>query len=123
MENVNQIAQKMITWMEGTENFVSDQAPDVVNQLILYARINHTLWIFLSAAIVFACYKIFKYCLKNIGQNIKFKEETLYDIIMTISAILGIIFLIFAGNSIESSLQAWFMPKVYVLEYFKDFMN
>jgi len=123
MENVNQIAQKMITWMEGTENFVSDQAPDVVNQLILYARINHTLWIFLSAAIVFACYKIFKYCLEKIEQNIRYKEETSYYSIMTISAILGIIFLIFAGNSIESSLQAWFMPKVYVLEYFKDFMN
>jgi len=122
MENVNQIAQKVIAWMEGTENFTSDQAPDVVNQLILYARINHTLWIFLSIVIVFVCYKTYMHCAKK-TQNVRVDQETLYFSAMIISVIFGIIFFINACSSIDSSLQVWFMPKVYVLEYFKDFMN
>jgi len=123
-ELLNQALAEPLHTMIETQSFILEQAPDVVQQLILFTIVFRGLLLLLS--VLFACafiHSIKRGWAKDSKGPITGcdrKEPTVFLPYGVSAFILS--FGLFAAN-IEVFLQAWFAPKVFVIEYISKLVS
>jgi quinol-cytochrome oxidoreductase complex cytochrome b subunit len=112
---IDQYLQEILTYIKESHNFVSEQAPLVVHDIILRAYIDATVGIVFFTSLSVVLYFIYKYLDKK-------EKESNYEecgcFIGKILVIIGFILnamIIFCN--IENMLIAYFAPKAYLIDF------
>ena len=112
-EVLAQVLEKALEVAEKTGEFVTDHAPEVIQQLLA--------WKFAEAVIVFVLTSlllgIFAYGIYAAIKNNENYEADWVPAIFTLSVVGGVVALMFWCMALMNMVMIWVAPKVYLLEY------
>jgi hypothetical protein len=111
---------KLITdSLEQGKDFVLEQAPDVVQQLILLKRIEYSVYVLVAVPFLAVTAAFVLRSLPRIKEE--FNDMSSPPLRSFASAVLGVIAfpttIMLFENILPVLLKVWFAPKVYLLEY------
>lgn len=117
-ETVNQILTKLIESVTSVQNFVLEQAPDVIQQLLAWNFYSGLIWgtIGILTSLVLVCVFFKKYLPWTDTLNYVDKTPGLifgafiFGLFLTISALVGIC-------SLTEALKIYIAPKLWLIEY------
>jgi hypothetical protein len=121
-EQLQRVLKSFADSVEGGTEFVLTQAPEVLQQLILWKRIESVIFSIILLSLVAWLSRVCKRNVANSG-----KTESIYDtdwpigIAAFTGGCAGLAFIVWCAN-LSSMLQVWFAPKVYILEYLRSFV-
>jgi uncharacterized membrane protein len=130
-EQLGRILKYLIDSVESTGNFVLQQAPDVVQQYVLYQRCLKTLFVVLSIVAFLAaigCLLSLRKYLKRVTKNWELKAEntaafeSVAPRLGAATVFVGFGIGLFANN-IQECILAWVAPKVLILEYVANLLK
>ena len=107
------LAKKMLEILSGTEEFIVEQAPDVVRQLLTFKAVEHLLLAIFTAALVVAMCWTYSMISKGLGG-----EFIDYAIVGCMFAIVGCIVIPALVINVIGLIKVLVAPKFYLLEYF-----
>lgn len=121
-----EIRSRVISYLDTIEKtvadsatFAADQAPEVVNEMILVGRIGSTSMVSIAFAVM--CLPIIFYL---VGRKCELGDR---GDCLGVSAIVGILTTIIGGiilsESLRPCLTSWFAPRLYVLEEIARMVN
>ncbi len=115
-EQANRLLKLLADGVEQGKDFVLTQAPEVVQQLILWKRAEHTAWVCMGLVGMVVVYFVGRRCYAWIVKDNRHGEleELLCLLGIPSAALLFLLMLLF---NIAPCLQVWLAPKVYLLEY------
>jgi hypothetical protein len=101
--------------VNSTKDFVVEQLPDVVHQLILLERASLSLKMFFFVSILSISIRGFYLCIKHdyFSSRTEFHQMIIVfgGIAGTLTGVIGII------THFRDFLTVWFAPKIYLIEY------
>lgn len=105
------VLQKAMEVAEKTGDFVTDQAPDVVQQLLA--------WKFAQALVVgLMCAVVFLICAYHVYRVLRSdRAEDWHEPVVILCTLFGAPSLMLAVPYLLDALQIWLAPKVYLIEY------
>lgn len=111
--------------MEGGADFILEQAPLVIQEIVIWGRIEHTAWVVLSmammtAAVLFLKKKVMPYCAAVEDAPYGNNQEFCYVASFLVFAIVMVICATTFAINLTPCLKAWFAPRLYVIEYIAD---
>ncbi|AOQ26743.1 hypothetical protein [Vibrio phage S4-7] len=120
---LTQIIDKTMTGVDQSVDFLSEQIPDVLSQLLLWYGVSNMIYALVGIVVLYACYRIVK---KPKGTNetwlwewSEYKEShrtTDYAPFLFLLILPIIIGLALLGN-IMYALQIFIAPKIWLIEY------
>lgn len=111
-----EIAKKLMEYMDGTKDFLLEQAPEVMREIVVLGR---AYCITGAGVCVAMALMIFLICRKVIKSDIDWYErDGLAMITMTVNIVL-VMGLITSFALSMYYLKAWIAPRVYILSYLK----
>ena len=114
--------QQILDYVKSAADFASSQVPDIVNQIVLIGRIQYSLLVILSGAIlVFGIHLIRKFvkAYNEAGEWGKADEM----IKIGISSLVFILVFIFWADSLIRFATVIWAPKLYVLQYIQHLIH
>lgn len=106
--------------IEQGKDFVLEQAPDVVQQLLLYKRIEYTfyavLFTLIMAVVIYVAVKGFNVCMSK-------TDTDSLSIILAICGISTIIIVPILCGLIPRLIMVYVTPKVFLLEYLTNIVK
>ena len=123
-KQIAEIIKKGLEAAEKSENFVIEQAPDLVKQLITYKTVETSICVLIEITLMYLIFRYFKYLYKKNNEDSDFISDNEFHIIgMIITSLMGI-FLFFAFiTDISNLIQLIFAPKIYLLEYIAQLLS
>ena len=123
-KQIAEILKKGLEVAEKSGNFVIEQAPDLVKQLITYKTIETSICVLIEITLMYLIFIYFKYLYKKNNEDSDFIIYDEFHIIgMIITSLMGI-FLFFAFiTDISNLIQLIFAPKIYLLEYIAKLLS
>ena len=123
-KHIAEILKKGLEAAEKSGNFVIEQAPDLVKQLITYKTIETSICVLIEITLMYLIFIYFKYLYKKNNEDSDFIIYDEFHIIgMIITSLMGI-FLFFAFiTDISNLIQLIFAPKIYLLEYIAKLLS
>lgn len=121
-ETTQEIAQKIIAWIESSTDIVKSQWPDFVDQYMRACLINT--WISVFAAIMLAvifiplAFYAVNCCCKN-----GILENPIHYILSFVSPIISLLACVGLYSEIKNLVTIYIAPKVYILSHLKDFIR
>lgn len=117
-ETVNQILTKIIESVTSVQNFVLEQAPDVIQQLLAWNFYFGLIWGILGAltslTLICVFFKKFLPWADSLDRYDKdfvmFLGSVIFGIFLTISALVGIC-------NLTEALKIYIAPKLWLIEY------
>lgn len=110
------LAKNMLEMLKSTSQFVLDQAPDVIQQLILYERVKHAVEVALIVAgvwlAVLAAKQLATECKKSIVD-----QRELIMAGLAISLIGGAVTIPLLFIEAIDGMKWWLAPKIALVEY------
>lgn len=112
-----EITQKILSYIEGTKDFVLEQLPDVIQQALKYEKICAILWIallsvFIPCLIIFACYSYKHPVIDKYGSLDTFScVKIVLPCFFLIPSVIG-----YFGN-IFTLLKICIAPKYYLISF------
>ncbi len=104
--------------LENSQEFVLAQAPEVIQQLILWGRICWPILTIMLLVATLLCVWGARYNLRKYASKEGFNKEEGNAVCGMILSLMGMITAAFMCGSLLDSLQVWICPKVYLLNYF-----
>ena len=117
------ILKKGLEVAEKTGNFVVEQAPDLIQQLIVWKTCEYIFWILISIAFLFSIYKWYKSAMKRYDDLDNFIDETEFLAFFTYSITVILILGIALFHSFFNLLQILLAPKIWLIEYATNLIN
>lgn len=117
-----EILKKGLETAEQTGNFIVEQAPDLIRQLLIWKTVEYAVIISIGIALLIFFFK----WTKKVGREMKEKDYDFEDYFMdsfaNIMIALGylsafIVGIIMIGNNLQNLIQIVFAPKIYLIEY------
>lgn len=103
------LIKKLLEWMNNSEHFLSDQLPDIGNQLIQYERISD--WMGLSFAFLIIIIAIFIFCFVEGG------DWDVFPCLLKIFSFIGMIISVVVIACCSTDLvQSYMTPKAYLIK-------
>jgi hypothetical protein len=130
VETVSQVSaeslKQIMEWIRQGVETAKEQIPQVANEIVRYGRIKETIYIIaLPIAVFLLCLltvKLFK-TWKH-GDEYCIDSEEMIGLFGSLFIAAGVVILSLAFLfEIEPFLLAWFAPKLYVLNYLKEFLK
>ena len=123
-KQIAEILKKGLEAAEKSGNFVIEQAPDLVKQLITYKTIETSICVLIEITLMYLIFRYFKYLYKKNNEDSDFISDNEFHITgMIITSLMGI-FLFFAFiTDISNLIQLIFAPKIYLLEYIAKLLS
>jgi hypothetical protein len=119
-EQLQRILKSFADSVEGGTNFVLAQAPEVLQQLILWKRVESVVCSVILLSVVIWLSRV---CKRNKANSGKTESSYATDWPMGVAAATGglsiLTFLVWCA-SLSPMLQVWLAPKVYILEYLRS---
>lgn len=105
------IIQKATTGVEAGVNFLSEQMPDVIHQLLMW-KLTESLFLVVSSIIVVV---LWIYGLKKAKEHNSWDSWGIPVVMIGGTASIGACIMFFIYSL--KSLQIWLAPKIYLIEY------
>lgn len=124
-EIINKFGQKALEYVQKTEDFMLDQAPEVFEEIIYFNMVKHSLFSIISLVIIaIAIYVIHK--IWTGGKIYEFgivndKDKGFVSIFITLIVLVPSSALFFV--QVTSALKAWLAPRLYIIEYLKNIVG
>ena len=123
-KQIAEILKKGLEAAEKSGNFVIEQAPDLVKQLITYKTIEASIYVLIEIVLMYLIARYFKYLYKKNNENSSFISENSFHFIGIIISFMASIFFFFAFIiDISNLIQLIFAPKIYLLEYIAKLLS
>ena len=117
-KQIAEILKKGLEVAEKSGNFVIEQAPDLVKQLITYKTIETSICVLIEITLMYLIFRYFKYLYKKTNENSDFISDNGLHVGAIITTFVLSIFLFFVFIfDISNLIQLIFAPKIYLLEY------
>ena len=116
-QQLAEILKKGLEAAEKTGNFVVEQAPDLIQQLIVWKTCEYIFLILISIAFLFSIYKWCKSAMKRYGDLNNFIDEPEFLMFSIYSIVVILIFGIALFKSFFNLLQVLLAPKIWLIEY------
>ena len=123
-KQIAEILKKGLEAAEKSGNFVIEQAPDLVKQLITYKTVETSICVLIEITLMYLIFIYFKYLYKKNNEDSDFiPENAFHGVGIIITSLMGI-FLFFAFiTDISNLIQLIFAPKIYLLEYIAQLLS
>ena len=103
------------------KDFVLEQAPDVIHQLLLFTAVESIVTIAIGVFVAFISYKAtFKWSNQELEYGGWRIEKTCCSVI---GSILSLVFFIFSFSSLLALTKVLIAPKLFILEYASKLVN
>ena len=123
-KQIAEILKKGLEVAEKSGNFVIEQAPDLVKQLITYKTVEASIYVLIEITLMYLIVIYFKYLYKKNNENSSFIIENSFHVIGIIISFMASIFFFFAFIvDISNLIQLIFAPKIYLLEYIAQLLS
>ena len=123
-KQIAEILKKGLEAAEKSGNFVIEQAPDLVKQLITYKTIETSICVLIEITLMYLIFIYFKYLYKKNNEDSDFMYYDEFHIIgMIITTLMGIFLFFRFINDISNLIQLIFAPKIYLLEYIAKLLS
>ena len=123
-KQIAEILKKGLEVAEKSGNFVIEQAPDLVKQLITYKTIEASIYVLIEITLIYLIVRYLKYLHKKNNEDSDFIFDNEFHIIgMVITLIMGIILFFAFINDISDLIKLIFAPKIYLLEYIAKLLS
>lgn len=117
-KQIAEILKKGLEVAEKSGNFVIEQAPDLVKQLITYKTIETSICVLIEITLMYLIFRYFKYLYKKTNENSDFiSDNELHVGAIIITFVLSIFLFFVFIYDISNLIQLIFAPKIYLLEY------
>lgn len=116
-QQLAEILKKGLEAAEKTGNFVVEQAPDLIQQLIVWKTCEYIFLILISIAFLFSIYKWHKSGIKRHENFTYFSQEIEFAIFCIYSIGVILIFGIALFTSFLNLIQILVAPKIWLIEY------
>ena len=117
-----EILKKGLETAEKTGNFIVEQAPDLIRQLLIWKTVEYSVYVILGISLIIYFYRWTKKVAKEMKENEDDFEDYLMGSISNIFIALGqitflIIGMILIAENLQYLIQIVFAPKIYLIEY------
>ena len=112
-----EILKKGLEAAEKTGNFVVEQAPDLIQQLIVWKTCEYIFLILISIAFMFSLYKWHKSAMKRYDNYDDFCCKIEFFIYCIYAIVVIVIFGIALFTSFFNLIQILLAPKIWLIEY------
>lgn len=123
-KQIAEILKKGLEVAEKSGNFVIEQAPDLVKQLITYKTVETSICVLIEITLMYLIFRYFKYLYKKNNEDSDFiPENAFHGVGMIITLLIGIFLFFVFINDISNLIQLIFAPKIYLLEYIAKLLS
>ena len=123
-KQIAEILKKGLEVAEKSGNFVIEQAPDLVKQLITYKTIETSICVLIEITLMYLIFRYFKYLYKKNNENSDFLYDNEFHFGgITITFVLSILCFFAFICDISNLIQLIFAPKIYLLEYIAQLLS
>ena len=118
MDNMNELLKKLLQYLEQTENFVAEQAPDIIQQFLSFqaweAKMYFVIWTVVTITLIIAV-------LLGVFWMIKKRAES-FDVFMTLLTTSALVSVVSIGIwcNLAKLKKIELAPKVVALEYVRE---
>ena len=116
-QQLAEILKKGLEAAEKTGNFVVEQAPDLIQQLIVWKTCEYIFLIIISIAFMFSLYKWHKSAMKRYDDFDGFYIKTEFFIYCIYAIVVILIFGTALFKSFFNLIQILLAPKIWLIEY------
>ena len=123
-KQIAEILKKGLEAAEKSGNFVIEQAPDLVKQLITYKTVETSICVLIEITLMYLIFRYFKYLNKKTNENSDFildNELHVWAIIITCGLSIFLFFVFI--HDISNLIQLIFAPNIYLLEYIAKLLS
>ena len=123
-KQIAEILKKGLEVAEKSGNFVIEQAPDLVKQLITYKTVETSIYVLIEITLMYLIFRYFKYLYKKNNEDSDFIVDNEFHFGGIVITFALSIFLFFAFiTDISNLIQLIFAPKIYLLEYIAKLLS
>ena len=123
-KQIAEILKKGLEAAEKSGNFVIEQAPDLVKQLITYKTVETSICVLIEITLMYLIFIYFKYLYKKNNEDSDFiPENAFHGVGIIITSLMGIFLFFVFINDISNLIQLIFAPKIYLLEYIAKLLS
>ncbi len=117
-----EILKKGLETAEKTGNFIVEQAPDLIRQLLIWKTVEYSVYVILGISLIIYFYRWTKKVSKEMKENEDDFEDYFTDSFANILIAIGqlsllIIGMILIAENLQDLIQIVFAPKIYLIEY------
>jgi uncharacterized membrane protein YuzA (DUF378 family) len=117
-----EILKKGLETAEKTGNFIVEQAPDLIRQLLIWKTVEYSVYVILGISLIIYFYRWTKKVSKEMKENEDDFEDYFMDSFANILIAIGqlsllIIGMILIAENLQDLIQIVFAPKIYLIEY------
>ena len=125
MTEQEQLLQLLKTTLQDGKDFILEQAPSVIQELILWGRATTTLGVCASIIGVLVFTILFFVFIKKFRKetnqyNDKWTMRETYGLSLITSGVMSVATMISTVTFTILALKVWLCPKLYLLDYLKD---
>ena len=117
-----EVLKKGLETAEKTGNFIVEQAPDLIRQLLIWKTVEYSVCVIIGISLIVYFYRWTKKVAKEIKENEDNFEDYFVGSIANIFIAFGqltflIIGMILIAENLQELIQIVFAPKIYLIEY------
>lgn len=117
-----EILRKGLETAEKTGNFIVEQAPDLIRQLLIWKTVEYSVYVIIGISLIVYFYRWTKKVSKEMKENEDDFEDYFMDSFANILIVIGqlsllIIGMILIAENLQDLIQIVFAPKIYLIEY------
>ena len=117
-----EILKKGLETAEKTGNFIVEQAPDLIRQLLIWKTVEYSVYVILGIYLIIYFYRWTKKVSKEMKENEDDFEDYFMDSFANILIAIGQLSLLITGiiliaENLQDLIQIVFAPKIYLIEY------
>ena len=117
-----EILKKGLETAEKTGNFIVEQSPDLIRQLLIWKTVEYSVYVILGISLIIYFYRWTKKVSKEMKENEDDFEDYFMDSFANILIAIGQLSLLIIGmmliaENLQDLIQIVFAPKIYLIEY------
>ena len=117
-----EVLKKGLETAEKTGNFIVEQAPDLIRQLLIWKTVEYSVCVIIGISLIVYFYRWTKKVAKEIKENEDNFEDYFVGSIANVFITFGqltflIIGMILIAENLQELIQIVFAPKIYLIEY------
>lgn len=113
-----EILRKGLETAEKTGNFIVEQAPDLIRELLIWKTVEYSVYVIIGISLIVYFYRWKKKVTKEMKENEYYFMDSFANILIAIGQLsLLITGIILIDENLQDLIQIVFAPKIYLIEY------
>ena len=113
-----EILRKGLETAEKTGNFIVEQAPDLIRELLIWKTVEYSVYVIIGISLIVYFYRWKKKVTKEMKENEYYFMDSFANFLIAIGQLsLLITGIILIDENLQDLIQIVFAPKIYLIEY------